>query len=129
MNWEQATRQRLRDDAAVAALVAGRIDWGERPQGSPLPALVLRLTSDSQPQHMKGFIGFRESRVQLLAVADDHATALAIVEAAIAALAQAGSFSGVRFGRAFFELGRDASVTTDTGTLHGRSIDALIWHA
>ena len=129
MNWEQATRQRLLGDATLAGLVATRSDWGERPEGSPLPALVLRLTSDSKPQHMQGFIGFRESRVQLLAVADDHATALEIIEAAIAALAPAGTFSAVRFGRSFFELGRDASVSTDTGTLHGRSVDALIWHS
>lgn len=135
MNWLQATRKRLLDDATVSGLVGvhptdgGKsIDWDERRQGAPLPALVLRLVGDDRPQHMQGFIGFRETRVQLVASADDTATAVDIIEAAVNALAPKGTFSGVRFGRSFFENERDATSRTDNDTIHGRSVDALIWH-
>lgn len=128
MHWQAAVRKRLLDDPAVAALVARRIDWGERPQGTGLPALVLHLSPDTRPQHMKGFIEFRESRVQVVAVAADAAKAATIIEAVVEALAPGTTVSDVKFGRAFFENERTTQTATDTTTIHGRSIDARIWH-
>ncbi|PKB19656.1 uncharacterized protein DUF3168 [Novosphingobium kunmingense] len=135
MDWEQALRQRLLDDAGCAALLGSfdgdpAVFWTERPQGAPYPSLVLTVVSDPRPQTLKGFQGNRESRVQV-DCRDDGATrgaVKALREAAIAALAGPFVSGGVRFGRSQFGPVRDLSEKTETGFVHRDSFDALIWH-
>lgn len=130
MDWEQALRQRLLDDAAIGAIVGSGVDWSKRPQDRPLPWLGLRLVSDPRPQDLKGFVGRRQSRVQADCWAATRAEAVALREAAIACLVPAGEFHGVRFGRGFIaEPGaRDLGQHTEAGFVHRDSLDFLIWH-
>lgn len=125
MNWQTALCQRLLDDAAVAALIGSSAEWDVR---TGMPGVVLELITDPRPQTMKGFQQLRRSRVQVTCYAAKKLTAVAIREAAIAALVPAGVFGGERFERGFVDGGRGTKENTETGTVHRESIDLLIWH-
>lgn len=125
---EEALRSRLKAAAPVAALVGTRIDWGTRPQGDPYPSVVLKVISDPMPQDYKGFVGMRQTRVQIDCLAEDRAEAVALRKAVIPAIIAGGTYYGTRFGRAFIDSVRDLGAKTDTGFVHRDSIDALIWH-
>lgn len=125
---ETALSERLINDGPVSALVGGRVDWGVRKQGDPLPLLVLQVFSDPRPQDYKGFVSMRETRVRIHCDAETRAEAVRLREAVIAAISAPGTFYGTRFGRAFIDTVRDLGAHTDTGFVHRDSIDALIWH-
>lgn len=127
MNWEQAIRERLLAAPAVTAASNG-VDWTERPQGEDYPWLVLQVISDPRPQDLKGFHVMRGSLLQFDALALERAQVVALRDAAIAAIAPAGEFFGVRFGRTMFEPVRDLGRNTETGFVHRDSFDATIWH-
>lgn len=124
MDWEQALRQRLIDDPAVTA-GAG---YGPRPQAGDLPWISLQVVSDPRPQTLAGFYPNRESRVQIDVRGLRRSDVVDQREAAIAALAPAGTFSGVTFGRANFSPVRDLGEQTETGFIHRDSFDVLVWH-
>lgn len=136
MTWEAALRRRLLADGALSALVADRVFWRLRQQGSALPAVVLTLISDPRPQTLKGFQGNRGSLVQFDCWADGgkdgeentRAEVAALREAVIAALAGPFAQDGVQFSRSMFDPVRDLGEATDTGFVHRDSFDATIWH-
>lgn len=125
---ETALRSRLLADGPVAALVGERVDWTVRPQGAPLPAIVLTLISDERAQDYKGFIGVWRTRVQIDAYGADRAEVVAVREAAIAAITPAGTFFGTKFLRAFIDTVRDLSADIGTDFIHRDSFDAFVWH-
>ncbi|MGB3844307.1 MAG: DUF3168 domain-containing protein [Sphingopyxis sp.] len=125
-----ALRARLLGASPVTD-IAGEtgVDWGPRPQGTPYPWLGLKVISSSRPQHYKGFVGLRQTRVQLDCMALDEAEAVALREAAIAAIVPAGSYHGTKFQRGFIENVRDLGADSGAdGFVHRECIDALIWH-
>lgn len=133
MNWEQALRQRLLDETAVAALVGSRVDWTRRAQDGALPAVVLTLVSDPRPQHLEGFEARRQSRVQIDCLASGangktRAEVAALREAVIAVLAPAATVGAITFGRSTFDPVRDLGEDTESGFVHRDSFDAYIWH-
>lgn len=128
MPMETALRSRLKDDAAVAALASTRIDWGVRPQGSPLPAIVLTNVFDDRSQHMAGFDGFRTTRVQIDCYAASKADAVALREAALNAVVPAATKSGVTFLRAQGISVLDRGEQAETGFIHRELIDLQLWH-
>lgn len=128
MTMETALRQRLLDDATVAAIVDTRIDWTIRPQGSAFPAVVLTQVFDSRSQHMQGFNTFRPTRVQIDCYATDKGANVALREAVIAAIVGETTVSGVTFLRAFINSVLDRGDQTDTGFVHRELIDVSIWH-
>ena len=63
---EEAFKDVLTGNATVTALApAARINWGSRPQGSPLPAVVLNVVSDNEGLTLKGRDGLSVGRVQV----------------------------------------------------------------
>lgn len=62
---EEWLRTRLRGDAAVAAIVEQRSDWGMRPQGDPKPGIALHLISDIPARRMSGQPTWHDARVQV----------------------------------------------------------------
>jgi hypothetical protein len=52
-------------DASVRSIVAGRVFWGLRPQGQPLPAIVLNVVSAQRQYQMNGPAGLKSVRVQI----------------------------------------------------------------
>jgi len=128
MNWEQALRSRLLDDTDVAGEVSTKVAWGLAPQGWQPPFVVLTLVSDVRDQHFKGFQALRASRVQVDCYALDRAGTVTLREYALTAIADGGTFDGIRFDRIADVSVRDLGANTDTGFVHRDSIDALIWH-
>lgn len=128
MSMETALRARMKDDAAVAAIVGSRIDWGVRPQGSILPAIVLTNVFDDRSQHMAGFIAARQTRVQIDCYAATKAAAVELREAVIAAVVPPASKSGVTFQRAQGISVLDRGEHTEAGFIHRELIDLQIWH-
>jgi hypothetical protein len=129
MDWQSALRARLKADAPVVTLVGTRIDWVDRPQTTALPAITLQTISDLRPQHMGGFDGTKEARVQVDVWAATYASAKAITEAVLAVLVPANTANGVSFSRAFVDNIRDLGERIETQFIHRTSMDLIIHHA
>ncbi len=123
-----ALRARLIAASAVNALVAGRIYWVDRPQGTALPAITLQVISDERSQDMEGFVSARATNVQVDCWAISYATKAQIAEAVIAALVPAETSNGVKFLRAFVDSIRDLGERVETTFYHRTSIDLIVWH-
>lgn len=136
MSWEAALRQRLMDDAGVTAIVGTAVFWKRRDPASGLPAVVLTLVSGARPQTLTAFQTMKFGRVQVDCLADggngtavkSRAQVVALREAVIAALADAGTYHGTRFARGQFEPERDLGEATETGFVHRDSFDFLTLH-
>ncbi len=129
MDWQAALLARLEAAAEVAALVADRVHWIERPQRGGLPAITLLTVSDGREQHFGGFHGTQMARVQADIWAARYAEARAIAEAAITALAPAHEGNGVSFARGFVDRLSDSSERLGDQTIFRVSIDFIIHHA
>ena len=125
---EQALIQRLLETNSLEGFVDDRIHWDEQPQGNPLPTITLLTVTNDRPQHLKGYQGTRETRVQCDVRADTTELALAIARAVIYALEPAGNFNGHRFGRTSAEGPRTLNEDLNGNLIHRQSVDLLIWH-
>lgn len=65
MSAEVAVVGRLFDEAAVAALVGGRVYQLVLPPGGTLPAIRVQLIDDQQTKHLRGPNGLTAARVQV----------------------------------------------------------------
>lgn len=128
MDMEMALRARLRDDAALTGLIAGRVYWMERPQGSALPSITLQLIADDRMTNMVAFDQFQPGYVQVDAWATSYGQGKAIKEAVIAALAPPEVKSGIRFTRAFV-TGRDLVEQGSNGAIYRQSLDFTFHYA
>jgi len=122
---KRAMRQLLLSDPAVAALVAGRVDWGGRPQGDAVPAISLSLISGGDVYHMGGLSRYVGAVVQIDVFAVDYDAADQTARAVNALLSgyRAGAFQGV-----FREGVRDlrSAGSNDPDRLHGIAQDYKI---
>lgn len=78
---------------------AARINWGEAPQGTIRPFVVLNLISDTEGTTMQGRDGLRKSRVQVDCYGPDYSTVAAMMAAVKDALHgyHGGGFQGIFF--------------------------------
>jgi hypothetical protein len=129
MDWQAALRARLLAASPITALVAQRVYWMSRPQGSALPAITLQTISDEREQHMKGFHGVQSARVQVDVWGETYGSVRDIANKVIAALVPANTANGIRFDRGFVDSIRDLGERTETAFLHRASIDFIIHHA
>lgn len=128
MAFKEALRMRGVAAPAVSALIADRLDWDMRADGAALPAVVLRLVSDTRSQNLKGFVPRWESRVSVDCIAASGTEADAVREALIAAFTPAGVADGITFGRGLIELVRDRADASESGFLHQHSFDLVVFH-
>ena len=126
---ETQLRTRLKNDAAVAAIVGTRIDWGVRPQGSAYPSIVLNIVSDERPQHMAGNIDARGTLVQIDCYGATRAQVAGLREAVISAITPAATVAPVTFFRSFVQNVRSMDANTDTGLVFRDSVDVQVWHS
>lgn len=123
MDWREALLAR------GSGLASGRVYWGERPQGDPMPGLVLTSIDDARPQHLKDF-DLAPGRIQFDAYGANPAEAWALIEAALAAYVPGGSDNGHRFDRADVSLGpRDLNERIGNETIFRVSMDLTFHHA
>lgn len=129
MDFQSGVRARLLADSTVSGIVGTRIDWVNRPQKAALPAISLQTVSDPRSEHLKGFDGARETRVQCDCWAATYSAALALARAAIAALKSPATISGKKFGNARVDAQRDLGENVADGNfIHRQSVDFIIWH-
>ena len=107
-------------DSGVAAAVGTSggvksISWGLPLQGGAMPWLVLTIIAPGREYTHSGFDGLAAPRIQLDALATTDVAALALADAALAALEAGGTVTGRRFLPGFLE---DRN-TVDEGTLEG----------
>ena len=123
---------KLNADEGISEIVGNRIDWGKRPNGERLPAIVLKVRADPRPRHMKGFQGLRKTTVQIDVYSDQSQTQAAdIVEMIIGAIGDPwrDDDAGVRFERSDFEGPDESGENSDEGYVYRARLDAEIWHA
>lgn len=72
---EELIRSLLKGDAGVSALVAGRVNFGTRPQGQALPAIVLNTVSDIEGALIAAPDGLSRARIQVDCYAIDYGPA------------------------------------------------------
>lgn len=128
MSWELGLVARLLADPDVAGLVGQNVEWDDRAPEAPLPAITLQTITDDRPQTHDGFDDFRPTRVQLNALARTKTEAVAVREAAIAALIMPGSAGGAEFLRSFIDGGGSDAERLPTGRICRERTDLIIWH-
>ena len=94
---KEELRALLLDNAGVSGIVGTRVDWGARPQGAALPAVVLYTISETPGYHLTGADALDVARVQVDCLASKFAGATLLSRAVIAALGgyRGGGFRGV----------------------------------
>lgn len=134
MDLAEALLSRLQAVAAVTDIAAARIHWGVRPQGSPLPALVLVQVSSVPEETLEGEEpDLWTTRVQVEGMARTHADAWALSKAASAALLP-GATVGTDPDTIEFELGertgpRDLGEPDEKGFVHRAVCDVILRHS
>lgn len=132
MDFYEGVQARLLDSGAVQSLVSDQIFWTDRPRNSPLPAIVLTVPSNPQTRHLKGPDAGRWTRVQCDCWGRSTMEAIAIANAAIAALREPETVGGKRFGQAQvqgpIDLSEAANAGDERSLRHRQSVDFIIWH-
>lgn len=128
-DFVDALIERLNAAAPVNALVGSRVYRINRPQNSVNPSIRLQVISDPRPEHLGGYDGARQSRVQVDCFADKSTTARDLAEKVISAVATPASAAGVVFGRIKAEGPRDLGEdVAGIGFVHRASLDLLVEH-
>jgi hypothetical protein len=135
MDFQTAVRTRLQAIGAVlpsytpqGGAATKPIFWGERPQNSPLPAIVLTIINDPIPAHLKDYQEVRSTLLQMDVYAPKYNDAAAIKHAAIEILKVPAVISGKVFACSFVERQRDSIETSGTININRQSVDFSIWH-
>ena len=127
---EEALVAYLLADTALAALVATRIYWVEKPQAVVNPVMVLTRISGNRNYHMLGAANFVESRVQFDCDGLTYASAKGVARALRDRLSGfRGTQGTIAFYGCFLESERDTfdeAPTTDK--LFRTSLDFIIHH-
>ncbi|MDG3040439.1 DUF3168 domain-containing protein [Roseicyclus marinus] len=98
---EEALRSLLLANSTIAGLLAGGVNWGTRPQGQPLPAIVLNVITSAEGYRLKGRDGLLQARVQVDCYGSTYGSAKILSRAVIDLL---GGYSGGGF-RGVFHVG------------------------
>ena len=119
----------LRDRAKVADVAGGAVYRDERPQGSPLPAIVLQVASDPRQTTYDDDASLRETRTQADCMAASRGDADLLAEALLAAVLPRGVHGSTRFSRSFVASSRTYSDRVAAGgTIFVTSLDLSVWH-
>ena len=78
---EEALRTLLKASTELSDLVRTRVDWGSRPQGSDLPAVVLFLIDDVEGHTQSGPEGLSRARVQVNCYGSTYLSSLEVARA------------------------------------------------
>lgn len=121
-------RDVLRDADAVQSFVVERVYRDERPQGDPLPAIVIQLISDPRIYSAAGAMKFRRARLTIECLATSRGAADEIADAVIAeidarALSERPEIESVTVIDVRNDSSRDSPATT-----FRTAIDVMVLH-
>ena len=126
---EEAIRALLLANSGVSGLVANRVHWVNRPQGSVLPAIVLHRISGQPDVHYRGESGLVQTRVQADCYGRTYASSVGVARALQAVLGgYSGTFSGVRFSPITIDSIRSDYESAEPDEIYLTGVDLLIWH-
>ena len=128
---EEDLRGQILSHAAVRSLTGQRVTWVMRPQGSPLPAVVLHRITGGREYTYAGRIDLVSSLVQIDCWGQSYAQAKSVSRAVIAALdALTTPFQGafVEDERDTYERGEAPPTTSGTPDFYRTSLDVRVWH-
>lgn len=112
----------------VAALVADRVNWGERP-GEDMPAITLHRISGARDATMAGRSGLVSSIVQLDVWGRTYRDSKLLARAVIAALPQTRVVAaGITVQGVFINSESDSFEGDDPLPLFRTRIDLSVWH-
>jgi len=125
---EEALRAMILADAGVSAIVGQRVYWGDRPQGEPVPAIVMLGISQVAGHHMQGPDGVTMRRVQCDCYAETYLGSKMLERALKAAID--GKRSGILQG-IFLANARDLreAGTNDADRFYRASVDFMVHHS
>lgn len=112
----------------LLGLAGGAIHPVKVPATAVLPYIRLQVISDPRPEHLRGYDGSRQTRVQADCFAATHSAARALALGAIAAVAAPATVGGVKFGRTSAEGPRDLGEDGTQDFIHRASVDLLVEH-
>jgi hypothetical protein len=94
---EEQLRALLLAATGVTALASTRVNFGEHPQGQPLPAVVLNTVQDAEGHDLEGVDDLSQGRVQIDCYAATYGAAKLLARAVRGALDgyKGGDFMGV----------------------------------
>jgi hypothetical protein len=127
---EEALTALLNGAAPLTALVAGRINWGVKPQGAGAPFVVLQRISGLRHMVMAGPSGLVSSRVQADCYGLTYTSAKAVARAVRDRLSgYSGTVSGRVLQGVFLDSERDIFEPAETpDKLFRISMDFILWH-
>jgi hypothetical protein len=126
---EAALIAKLLATTAITTLVATRINYGRRPQGSALPAIVLHVIDRLPDVTHGGRSGVLVSRIQVDCWGSTFGSAKAVARAVEDAItAQTFTQGSVRFDAILVDSERD-DTTDETTPLFRTSLDLMIQSA
>lgn len=111
-------------DAGVAALY-----FDEVPETARLPYALGTVVSDPRPEHLQGYMGMRQTRIQIDCYALSGKAAFDMAEALIAALSDPGTVGDTKFGRCKAQGPVDMTAQDGGGkTVHRKMIEFSVAH-
>jgi Protein of unknown function (DUF3168) len=127
---EEALTALLNSAAPLTALVAGRINWGVKPQGKGVPFVVLQRISGLRDMKMSGPSGLVSSRVQADCYGLTYTSAKNVARAVRDRLSgYRGTVAGRIIQGVFLDSERDIFEPAETpDKLFRTSMDFILWH-
>lgn len=127
---EESVIARLLADAAVAALASVHVYPGARPQGSPLPALVVNKISGAPVYDDQGEAGLFSARVQVDSWGDTYTAAKQLARAVKTCLSGfVGTQGATSFRNVLVDAERDLRETGSNEAQYEfrTSVDFIVW--
>jgi hypothetical protein len=124
-----AIRTVLAADVPLATKIGTRLYPVNRPQDSALPAVRYTVVSDGDGEHLQGGDGVRTARIQFDAFSKSYIESRQVAELIMAALTEAGTSSGIQFGRVRWEGPFDTGGESTQGYIHWARVDLLVEYA
>lgn len=118
------------EDLRTRAMAAGaaQFHWVEAPEKTALPYAVATVVSDPRPQHLKGYVAMRVTRVQIDCFDKTGKAAGDLAELLITALGEPGTVGTTKFGRCRAEGPVDLTVEAGGRTVHRKMIELFVAH-
>lgn len=130
---EEAFTAYLLGATGLTALVSNRIDWVKRPQGKPLPAIVLQKVDGAPVYSDEGESGLFSARIQVDCWAETYAAVKAVARQVMARLSatteSAFTQNNISFQSAFNSDEQDVlEVDADGHPIYRVRLDFIVWY-
>ncbi|MEA3042971.1 MAG: hypothetical protein QOH47_809 [Sphingomonadales bacterium] len=130
MAFRADLKTKLRVASDLAALVAARVHWLQRPRDGLLPAVTIEIFGAGRLYHHGGAMGLARPRVRFKCWGETLEAAVDVADALTPAIEAKGTTGTTAFKGAFLEMETDlAPAELGDGTLVPCAVrDFTVWH-